>query len=102
VAHKLHRLTIEILGTDEELATERLQESLPVIAQLLDVVEDSLVIEPHDETRGIWSSIQVYTDLDRYEGIIAYIKGLIHYKLNVTGSSKLRIGIRQIQTGDNT
>lgn len=100
MTQQIHKLVIEILGTDEELATNRLQESLPGIAQLLNVVEDSLVIEPHDEARGIWSSIDIYTDVSKHEGIIAFIKGLVHYKLNVTGSSKLRISIRQ--TGENT
>lgn len=61
-------LTTTIFNIDEELAENAMRSSLPVLVELfphIKIKQNSLVIEPHDEYRGIIATFHFdYVDLD--------------------------------------
>ena len=55
----MQRLSIEIVNVDEEVAENAVNVMLQALTPVVDHIKKSLNIEPHDEARGIWASLDL-------------------------------------------
>ena len=98
-------MVVEITGIDDDVAEQAYRRAVKAMNQLTMVLikEDTLLIEPHDDTRGIWARVEfsfsvegavavsLDTDAVRYH----IMKAMSSYiNIELTGRGKASIHIR--------
>jgi hypothetical protein len=57
----MQRLSIEIVNVDEAIAEDAVNTLIDALSHIVEPIKKSLKVEPHDDARGIWATIELKT-----------------------------------------
>lgn len=53
------KVAVELINIDEDQAEKFVQKTIETLAQVVQPIKKSVVVEPHDDVRGIWARFDV-------------------------------------------
>jgi len=75
------KVAVELVNIDEVLAENNVKKTVDALALVAQPIKKSLVIEPHDDVRGVWASFTVKEPEDyspMYDkALVAAIKSVV-------------------------
>jgi hypothetical protein len=86
----MQRLSIEIVNVDEAIAEDAVNTLIDALSHIVEPIKKSLKVEPHDDARGIWATLELKThamsSASVYkQGVVASAKSLLNLQFhNIT------------------
>ena len=97
----MKNIAIEVVNIDDVIAETAVKTTIKLLSTIIPLKADTLLIEPHDEARGVWA--RVYLDepekpsasFDKY--VLASIKALINMNIHNITTAVIHVRIDEIE-----
>jgi hypothetical protein len=90
-------LAIEIVNVDEDVAEKTVRLAIEAISSITKVKSKTLVIDPHDDYRGVWARVDIELPSDantaHKTSLVSSLKGLINTQLYVNNKAGVHVSI---------
>jgi len=90
-------LAIEIVNVDEDQAEKTVRLAIEAISSITKVKSKTLVVDPHDDYRGVWARVDIELPSDANTSfktsLVSSIKGLINTQLYVNNKAGVHVSI---------
>lgn len=97
----MQNIAIEVVNLDEALAEKSVRTTIDLLSKVIPLKVDTLLIEPHDDVRGVWARIDLdepevtSSSFEKY--VASTIKALINLQLHNVGSTVIHVRIDEIE-----
>lgn len=100
----MNTLAVEIVNVDEDVAEKVARQAIELISTLTKVKSKTLVIEPHDDYRGVWARVEIELPSDANKSfktsLVSTTKGLIETPLYLNNKAGVHVSIRENDEGN--
>jgi hypothetical protein len=93
----MRTVLIEALNVDEDLAEKAVRESVIALSTIVELNNESLQVEPHDDVRGVQASF-ILNESDNSQSfgqaVASALKALINIRLHMTNKATIKVTVR--------
>lgn len=93
----MRTVLIEALNVDEDLAEKAVRESVIALSKMVELSNESLQVEPHDDVRGVQASFTLNESDDSQsfgQAVASALKALINVRLHMTNKAAIKVTVR--------
>jgi hypothetical protein len=98
---KTKNIAIEVVNIDDAIADNAVRTTIKLLSTIIPLKVDSLLIEPHDDVRGVWARINLDRPQDASASFEKYvasaIKALINMNIHNITSAVVHVRIDEIE-----
>jgi hypothetical protein len=91
------QLVLEIVNVDEDVAEKVARQTIEVLSPILKVKNKTLVVEPHDDYRGVWAKVDIDlpddANLSYKTSVVSSTKGIINVLLYLNNKANVYVSI---------
>jgi hypothetical protein len=91
------QLVLEIVNVDEDAAEKVARQTIELLSPILKVKSKTLVVEPHDDYRGVWARIDIDlpddANLSYKTSVVSSTKGIINILLYLNNKANIYVSI---------
>lgn len=99
----LRNIAIEVVNLDDHLAEGAVKSTVQVLSTILPLRTKTLIIEPHDDVRGVWARLEmddpekISPAFDKH--VVATFKALINMQLHGITSAVVHVFVDEKEEG---
>ena len=99
------KVAVELINIDEDLAEKAVGKMIDALALIAQPIKKSILIEPHDETRGIWAKFELKdpeesTTSSYRQALVAAVKSFLLMHTHINNKVNVHVTVYN-DKGDN-
>ena len=91
------KVAVELINIDEDQAEKAVEKTIDALSLIIQPIKKSILIEPHDEVRGVWAKFDVKDTEDSSsssyrQALVAAVKSFLLMQTHV--NNKVNVHVR--------